>query len=108
VKKIFAIVIVGISFTSPAYADWWDCKVSYRTSGTSGDGTMNFNFKGNITREISADRRSDAERKAGQGAHITTGGFFSKNIYACTLGNKIENGERCRYHFGPNPDCRRQ
>lgn len=97
-----------IILSNTAHADWWDCEVGLRTPGWKDDGTYNYTWKGDVEVEVEADRRSDAERKAGRGRYVTKRGFFgSKSVYACSLGNKTENGDQCEWHLG-NASCRRQ
>jgi len=95
-----------IVFTSFVYADWWDCKAQVEKRGFMGYST---HYGGEVSREVSADRKSTARSNAVyQGGRYFVPGFVGSTEYVCAVGNTEENGNSCKWRFTGYVECRRQ
>jgi len=94
-KKLFLLLWVVMLGTTNANAAYWDCVVGYKIASPIGAG------QGNVAREIEADSRSSAERKASSSFTVNHCSWGScKDRFVCSTASEdggSENGMSCEY-----------
>ena len=102
-KKTMLISLFMLTIT--ANASYWDCEVSvYEKGGFFGG----WSFKDTVMREVSADSRSGAVRKALRGGTVSINNFMGLGRTSYYVCSSNDSDSSCKFRFESVWKCERQ